>query len=178
MKFEKYLKNTGIYGVIFAASNGDKYLRTGKDGNVLALIPAGFAPIGAPEVRPMEGWIDNLLIKGADDLANADLTSARLEKDGRAKDIQRVFRDEITEGRYGDRECVIENAAFGLIERSDMLKIFDPAVDLDVDEDDLEPIDEEPPKPEECEMINPALVVLDRAERVVGIIIDCRWENE
>lgn len=178
MKFEKYLKNTGIYGIVFAASNGDKYLGCGKDGHILARIPAGFAPIGAAEVYPMETWIDHILIKSVDDLSNADLAAARLEKDGRAKDIQRVFRDVIVEGeKFGERECVIDNAAFGLIERSDMLKIFDPQVDLDVDEDDLEPIDEEPLTPENSELIKPALVLLDRAERVVGIIIDSRWEN-
>lgn len=170
MKFEKHLKNTGIYGVIFAASNGDKYLRTGKNGNVLARIPAGFAPIGAPEVCPMESWIDHLLIKSADDLREAELFKAKLEKDGRAKDIRRIWAD-----AFGDcsRRCEIDNAAFGLIERGDMVKIFDPQVDLDVDEDDLEPIDEEPPKPEDCELIRPALVILDRDDTVTGIILDC-----
>lgn len=173
MKFEKHLKNTGIYGVIFAASNGDKYLRTGKNGNVLARIPAGFAPIGAPEVCPMESWIDHLLIKGADDLPEAELFAARLEKDGRAKDIRRIWADIDGERRC----CEIDNAAFGLIERGDTVKIFDPQVDLDADADDLEPIDEEPPKPEDCEIISPALVILDRDETVTGIIIDCRWDE-
>lgn len=173
MKFEKHLKNTGIYGVIFAASNGDKYLRTGKDGNVLARIPAGFAPIGAPEVCPMESWIDNLLIKGADDLHEAELFAARLEKDGRAKDIRRIWADIDGERRC----CEIDNAAFGLIERGDMVKIFDPQVDLDADEDDLDPIDEESPNKEECEFIRPALVILDHNLDVTGIVIDCRWDE-
>lgn len=173
MKFEKHLKNAGIYGVIFAASNGDKYLRTGKNGNVLARIPGGFTPISGAEVVPMEGWIDKLLIEGTDDLRFAELYAARLEKDGRAKDIKRVFRDVIHEGVFGDCECAIDNTAFGLIERADLVMIFDPAVDINVDEDDLEPIDEEPPKPEECEHISPALVILDRDETVVGIILDC-----
>ena len=171
MKFEKHLKNTGIYGVIFAASNGDKYLRTGKDGNVLARIPAGFAPIGAPEVCPMESWIDNLIIKGADDLHEAELFAARLEKDGRAKDIRRIWADIDGERRC----CEIDNAAFGLIERGDVVRIFDPRVDLD--DDDLEPIDEEPTKPEESELIRPALVILDRGETVTGIILDCGWDE-
>lgn len=173
MKFEKHLKNTGIYGVIFAASNGDKYLRTGKNGDVLARIPAGFAPIGATEVCPMEGWIDNLLIKGADDLSNAELYAAKLEKDGRAKDIRRVW----TDGYLGVRGCEIDNAAFGLIERSDVVRIFDPQVDLGDSPDDLEPIDEEPPKPENCEVIRPALVILDRDDTVTGIIIECGWRE-
>lgn len=173
MKFEKHLKNAGIYGVIFAAFNGDKYLRTGKNGNVLARIPGGFTPISGAEVVPMEGWIDNLLIKNADDLKIAELYAARLEKDGRAKDIKRVFRDLLLNDKFGERECVIDNTAFGLIERADFVYIFDPAIDLEVDEDDLEPIDEEPPKPEECELISPALVIFDRDETIVGIILDC-----
>lgn len=173
MKFEKHLKNTGIYGVIFAASNGDKYLRTGKNGDVLARIPAGFAPIGATEVCPMEGWIDNLLINGADDLPSAELYAARLEKDGRAKDIRRLW----TEADIELRRCEIDNAAFGLIERTDDVRIFDPQVDLGNGDDDLEPIDEEPPKPDECEFIRPALVILDRDLTVTGIIIDCGWRE-
>lgn len=177
MKFEKHLKNTGIYGVIVAASNGDKYLRTGRNGNVLARIPSGFTPISGAEVVPMEGWIDKLLIEGADDLKIAELYAARLEKDGRAKDIKRVFRDLLLNDEFGERECVIDNTAFGLIERADFVYIFDPAVDLNVDEDDLEPIDEEPPKPEECETLSPALVIFDRNETVVGIVLDCGWDN-
>jgi len=173
MKFEKHLKNTGIYGVIFAASNGDKYLRTGKNGDVLARIPAGFALIGATEVCSMEGWIDSLLIKGANDLPNAELYAAKLEKDGRAKDIRRVWTDD----DLGSRSCEIDNAAFGLIERADDVRIFDPQVDLGDCPDDLEPIDEEPPKPEDCEFIRPALVILNHDETVTGIILDCGWRE-
>ena len=178
MKFEKHLKNTGIYGMIFAASNGDKYLRTGKNGNVLARIPAGFAPIGQPTTQNLEGWIDDLLIETVDDLREAGLFAARLKKDGRAKDIKRVFRDMSFDGVFGDRECTIDNAAFGLIERGDDVRIFDPAIDLTINEDDLEPIDEEPPKPEECETLSRALVILDRDETVVGIILDCGCDDE
>ncbi len=178
MKFEKHLKNAGIYGVIFAAFNGDKYLRTGKNGNVLARIPGGFTPISGAEVVPMEGWIDNLLIKSVEDLLEAGLFAARLAKDGRAKDIKRVFHDVPFEGAFGKRECAIDNSAFGLIERADLVRIFDPSVDINFYGDDLEPIDEEPPKPEECEHISPALVILDRDETVVGIILDCGCDDE
>jgi hypothetical protein len=177
MKFEKHLKNTGLYGIIFTASNGDKYLRTGRNGNVLARVPAGFAPVGQPTTQNLEGWINDLLIENVGDLPEAGLFAARLEKDGRAKDIKRVFRDERCADEFGDRECTIDNTAFGLIERGDDVRIFDPAIDLNVDEDDLEPIDEEPPKPEECETLSPALVILDRDETVVGIILDCGCEE-
>ena len=91
MKFEKHLKNTGIYGVIFTAKNGDKYLRTGKNGNVLARIPAGFAPVGQPTTQSLEGWINEILINGAEGLQEAKLFAAKLEKDGKAKDIRRVW---------------------------------------------------------------------------------------
>ena len=177
MKFEKHLKNTGIYGVIFAASNGDKYLRTGKNGDVLARIPAGFAPIGATEVYPMESWIDEILINGADSLEGGELFAARLEKDGRAKDIKRIFRGTKLPDEYDERECTIDQAAFALIERGDEIRIFDPQVDLGNGDDDLEPIDEEPPKTEECEFIRPALVILNRDDTVTGVIIACWWRE-
>lgn len=177
MKFEKHLKNTGIYGVIVAASNGDKYLRTGRNGNVLARIPSGFTPISGAEVVSMDGWIDETLINFVGELPDAELFAARLEKDGRPKDIERVFRDVVREGVFGNRECAIDNSAFGLIERADLVRIFDPSIDINFHDDDLEPIDEEPPKPEECETLSPALVILDRDETVVGIVLDCRWDN-
>lgn len=171
MKFEKHLKNTGIYGVIFTASNGDKYLRTGKNGNVLARIPAGFAPVGQPTTQNLEGWIDEILIKGAEGLHEAELYGAKLKKDGKAKDIRRVWAD-----GSGKRRCEIDNAAFGLIERGDDVRIFDPSVDIrQIDEDDLEPI-EEPPKPRDAESVAPALVILDHDE-IVGIILEPWWEN-
>ena len=111
-----------------------------------------------------------MTICSSDELREAELFAAKLEKDGRAKDIRRIWAD-----TFGDRlrRCEIDNAAFGLIERSDMVRIFDPQIDLDEDEDDLEPIDEDPPKPEDCELIVPALVILDRDDTVTGIILDC-----
>jgi hypothetical protein len=179
MKFEKHLKNTGIYGVIFTASNGDKYLRTGKNGNVLARIPAGFAPVGQPTTQNLEGWIDEILIKGADDLQTAKLFAAKLEKDGKAKDIRRVWAGDnrLGDDGFDQRRCEIDNTAFGLIERGDDVRIFDPTIDIsEIDEDDLEPIDE-PVEAEDAETIAPALVILDHDEIVVGIILEPWWEN-
>lgn len=178
MKFEKHLKNTGIYGVIFTAKNGDKYLRTGKNGNVLARVPAGFAPVGQAVTHDLEGWINDILITGAEELREADLFAAKLEKDGKAKDIRRVWADENHDGDngFGQRRCEIDNAAFGLIERGDDVRIFDPNVDCSLDLDDLEPIDE-PVEAKDAETITPALVILDRDETVVGIILEPWWEN-
>ena len=172
MKFEKHLKNTGICGTVFTASNGDKYLRAGRNGNVLARVPAGFAPVGQTATLGLEGWIDEILINGAEDLCEAELYGAKLKKDGKAKDIRRVWAD-----GFGERRCEIDNAAFGLIERGDDVRIFDPSIDIQqIDEDDLEPI-EEPPKPRDAESVAPALVILDRDETVVGIILEPWWEN-
>lgn len=174
MKFEKHLKNTGIYGVIFTASNGDKYLRTGRDGNVLARIPAGFAPVGQPVTHDLEGWINEILIRGAEELHRAELFAAKLAKDGKAKDIRRVWSDGCDE--HAHRRCIIDNTAFGLIERGDDVRIFDPRYDAsEIDEDDLEPIDE-PVEAKDAETITPALVILDHDETVVGIILEPWWD--
>ena len=173
MKFEKHLKNTGLYGIIFTASNGDKYLRTGRNGNVLARIPAGFAPVGQPTTQNLEGWIDEVLINGGEDLYAARLFAAKLEKDGKAKDIRRVWADAISYDEVGKRRCEIDNTAFGLIERGDDVRIFDPAIDAH-EIDELEPIDE-PVEAHEAEKIVPALVILDPDETVVGIILEPWW---
>lgn len=175
MKFEKHLKNTGIYGVIFTAKNGDKYLRAGANGNVLARVPAGFAPVGQVATRELEGWINDILINGAEELDRAELFAAKLKKDGKAKDIRRVWSDGCNE--FAHRRCEIDNTAFGLIERGDDVRIFDPNVDCNLlDADDLEPIDE-PVEAKDAETITPALVILDRDETVVGIILEPWWEN-
>ena len=178
MKFEKHLKNTGIYGVIFVAKNGDKYLRCGRNGNVLARIPAGFAPIGDLVTHELETWIDEILIERADELHHASLFAAKLAKDGKARDIRRVWADHMRDGidtGVCQRRCEIDNAAFGLIERGDDVRIFDPEIDiLQDDDDDLEPIDE-PVEEKDVETILPALVILERDESVAGIILKPEW---
>jgi hypothetical protein len=177
MKFEKHLKNTGIYGVVCTAYNGDKYLRTGKNGHVLARVPAGFAPVGQAVTHDLEGWINDVLIKGAAELDMAELFAAKLEKDGKAKDIRRIWADGIFPDKVGERRCEIDNTAFSLIERGDDVRIFDPSIDCSLlDADDLEPIDE-PVEAKDAETITPALVILDRDETVVGIILEPWWEN-
>ena len=178
MKFEKHLKNTGIYGIIFTAANGDKYLRTGRNGNVLARVPAGFAPVGQAVTHELEGWINDILINGAEGLQEAKLFAAKLEKDGKAKDIRRIWAGYVGgDLAFDQRRCEIDNTAFGLIERGDDVRIFDPTVDGSLlDEDDLEPIDE-PVEAKDAETITPALVILDHEENVVGIILEPWWEN-
>lgn len=179
MKFEKHLKNTGIYGVIFTASNGDKYLRTGRNGNVLARVPSGFAPVGQPVTYELEGWINDMLIEGAEGLQEAKLFAAKLEKDGKAKDIRRIWAGYVGgDSEFDNHRCEIDNAAFGLIERGDDVRIFDPCCDAqEIDTDELELIGE-PVEAEDAELLVPALVILDHDETVVGIILDAGLWNK
>ena len=178
MKFEKHLKNTGIYGVIFTATNGDKYLRTGRNGNVLARVPSGFAPVGQPVTYKLEGWIDEILVNCATGLQEAKLFAAKLEKDGKAKDIRRIWAGYVGGDLAFDRHrCEIDNAAFGLIERNDDVRIFDPSVDSSLlDEEYLEPIDDAV-EAQDAERITAALVILDHDETVVGIVLEPWWDN-
>lgn len=57
------------------------------------------------------------------------------------------------------------------------MRIFDPSVDVEIPDDDLEPIDEAP-APEECVELRPALVILDKTGDVEGIILDARMWDE
>lgn len=176
MKFEKHLKNTGIYGIICKASDGTQFLRCGRTGNTLVKIPTAAATLSLDVASKLDGWIEDILISGAEDLPTAELYAAKLEKDGKAKDIRRIFRDTTLTG-YGDRECAITQEAFALIERHDDVRIFDPSVDVNVSDDELEPIDE-PPTDEECEKLLPALVILNRSGDVEGIILNAGMWNE
>ena len=169
MKFEKHLKNTGIYGIICKASDGTQFLRCGRAGNTLVRIPTAAATLSLDVATKLEGWIEDILIRDAEDLPKAELYAAALEKDGKAKDIRRIFHD-VTPNGYGDRRCVITQEAFALIERRDDVRIFDPSEDVNVSDDELEPIDE--PLVEECVKLLPALVIIDNAGGVEGIILD------
>ena len=175
MKFEKHLKNTGIYGIICKASDGTQFLRCGRTGNTLVRIPTAAATLSLDVASKLDGWIEDILMRDAEDLPKAELYAAKLEKDGKAKDIRRVFRD-VTPTGYGGRECMITQEAFALIERRDDVRIFDPSVDI-LDVDDLEPIDEQPTD-EKCEKLLPALVILNRSGDVEGIILDAGMWNE
>ncbi len=176
MKFEKHLKNTGIYGIICKASDGTQFLRCGRTGNTLVRIPTAAATLSLDVASKLDGWIEDILIRGAEDLPAAELYAAKLEKDGKAKDIRRIFRDTTPNG-FGERECVITQEAFALIERRDDVRIWDPSVDANLVEDDLEPIDE-PPASEECVELRAALVIIDKTGDVEGIILDAgMWEE-
>ncbi len=176
MKFEKHLKNTGIYGVICKASDGTQFLRCGRVGNTLVKIPTAAATLSLDVASKLDGWIEDILIRDAEDLPRAELFAAKLEKDGKAKDIRRIFRD-VTPTGFGEREVMITQEAFALIEKGDDVRIFDPSVDIEITDDDLEPIDEAP-APEECVELRPALVILDKTGDVEGIILDAGvWDE-
>lgn len=168
MKFEKHLKNCGIIGVIYKAKNGDFYLRQGASGTVFARCPDSFVPVSAAGVQDLPEWIDDILIGDAENLHEADLFAAKLPKDGRAKDIMRIFQD-IDDG---SRRVNVAQADFALIERTDRLRVFDPARDIEdgepVDDDELDDLDE-------SDVIDlfPALVVMSpNGEVVRGIILN------
>lgn len=168
MKFEKHLKNCGIVGVIYKSKRGDYYLRQGANGKVFARCPDSFVPVSAAGVQDLPEWIDDILIDGFEDLQTAELFAARLPKDGRAKDIVRIFEDTSN----GSRRVNVSQADFALIELSDWLRIFDPAQDLEhgepVEDDELEDLDES-----EVIDIYSALVVSDiKGETVRGIILN------
>lgn len=157
MKFEKHVKNTGIKGVIYKASNGDLYLRGGMYGNVLMRVPEGMAPVTAAYEKNLDPWMNRNLIEDGDTLVIADLACARLERDGTPKEIQRVYRELLSNGEHGRRECTITQDAYTLLERNDDVRIFVPT------HDDSPNMDIEPQVP--------ALVILDLEDRVVGIIL-------
>lgn len=157
MKFEKHVKTTGINGVIYKASNGDLYLRGGMFGNVLMRVPEGMAPVTAAYTRDLDFWMNYRLIQDGSHLLSAELMSARLDPDGTPKEIERVYRDRLANGAFGQRECVINQDAYTLLERRDDVRIYYPEYD--------------DPASEGVEPRSPALVILDAEDRVIGIIL-------
>jgi hypothetical protein len=96
------------------------------------------------------------------DYADAQLAEARLIPDGAPKDIQRIYRDVIRtgefSGKYGDRICIISQDAYSLIEQHDDIRIYKPLGEDYLGENVEPPI--------------PALVILDKREETIGIILN------
>lgn len=171
MKFEKHLKNCGILATVFRAKDGDLYIAEGKNGNVLMRCPRGFEPVSASDVKQLPDHIDDILVRGVESLESAELVSATIPKDGRAKDIVRCYADE-----FNTRFCRIHQNDFSLIERGDKVRIFDPAKDIpETFAEDAEPVEND--ELEELESddvidVYPALVIMDRSgDHVSGIIL-------
>ena len=127
MKFDKFLKNTGMMGQIYERENGDRWLMCGGVG---MKIPVGAVNLLGAGVATDESkqMIEDIVHADTDtkvDLARAILKDA----DGKASDIIRVFSD-------GRNEVGIYNGDFGLIEKSDVnlakAEIENPDDELDV----------------------------------------------
>lgn len=155
MKFEKHLKSSGINGAIYEASNGTLFLRNGVFGNVLVRIPEGCVPLSSVTNRSLDRWMNALVLNGNVE-SRASLASAIIEADGAPKDIKRIYRDVLYDGAYGDKMCMINQDAYTLIERYDDVRIFTPYAD---------------PVQDGVEREIPVLVILDKHEETIGIIL-------
>lgn len=156
MKFEKYLKATGINGVIYKASNGALFLRNGVFGNVLMRIPEGCSPISSTMNRDLDQWMDDIVIDGHH-LTGAQIFDAKIDPEGKPKDIKRIYCEILIDGRFGSTTCIINQDAYTLIERYDDVRIFAPIPD----DRDYDAIEHE----------IPALVIVNKNEEVIGIIL-------
>ena len=139
MKFEKFLKSVGTHGYVCARDNGDKWLVCGGVG---MKIPTGvdnlLGHIGTPE--KVKNFVESIVYADTDD--RVYLTRAKIEKDGKASDIIRVFGDGL------NIEVGIVNAAFGLLEKSDV-----NLAEVEIEEENTK-----------------YLLILDSADEVIGFI--------
>lgn len=119
MKFEKHLKNCGMFATIFRASTGEMFVACGENGRTFVRCPDGFAPISAANVKDFPDWIDDIILN-PEELMTGELFAARVPADGKANDIVRIFADTF------DHEFRVEitSADYGLLERRDSLKIY------------------------------------------------------
>lgn len=144
MKFEKFLKSTGIHGQIFTRDNGDRWLICAGVG---MKVPVGVVNLmGSGEVPEKIKTLVNGLVK-ADIDDKVHLTRVTVSKDGKASDIVRVFGDDL------DIEVGIYNADFGLLEKADV-----NIAEVEIEESGDELLD------------GKYLVILDRDDEVVGFI--------
>lgn len=110
MKFEKFLKGSGIHGSIIKRRNGDKWLVYNDVG---MKVPAGVVNLlgdgtASDEVREM---VEEIVTANPYD--TAELTLAYLPADGKASDIIRIYST-------GFSETGIHNADYSLLEESDV----------------------------------------------------------
>ena len=111
MKFEKFAKNSGIYGQIVELEAGDKWLVCNGIG---MMVPNGLTNLLGIGTAPekVQRVVESITEVDTDD--KVVLTSAYLKADGKPTEIVRIFGDEFG---YG---VGIKNKDFGLIERSDV----------------------------------------------------------
>lgn len=144
MKFEKFLKSVGTHGLIYKRGNGDRWLLCGGVGMI---IPTGVDNLlGAGEVSErIKNFVDSLIEVDTDD--KVVLTRAEISADGKAKDIIRVFSDDLT------IEVGIYNSDFGLLEKSDT----DYLCAVEIEDDDIH-------------IAGKYLLILNRDDEIVGFI--------
>lgn len=145
MKFEKFVKNCGSHGAIATLANGDKWLVC--DG-VGMKVPAGVVNLLGVGAVPDKTRRIVEALAGADTDDRVALVDAYLPKDGKVKDIVRV---------YGKSEKVplvyVRNADYALMESKDTTLAFVEVEDAD---DELETVD--------------YLLICDECEEVIGFI--------
>lgn len=149
MKFEKFLKGVGTHGQILERANGDKWLVCAGVG---MKVPTGVINLlGSGAVGDKTKTIIEAIIK-ADTDDKVDLIRASLEKDGKASDIIRVFGDGL------DIEVGIDNADFGLLEKTDV-----NLAEVEIEDGDIE-------DPQHSFVGRKYLLILDSEDEVVGFI--------
>lgn len=110
MKFEKFLKSVGTHGQVYTRGNGESWLICSGVG---MKIPLGVDNLlGVGEVSEKVKRLIEAIIT-ADTSDKVELTSATVPADGKAKDIIRIFGDNLLV------EVGICNADFGLLEKGD-----------------------------------------------------------
>lgn len=157
MKFEKHLKATGINGVIYKASNGALFLLNGVFGNVLMRIPEGCSPISSTMNRDLDQWMDDIVIDGHH-LTGAQIFDAKIDPEGKPKDIKRIYCEILIDGRFGSTTCIINQDAYTLIERYDDVRIYRPRLATHQDDNAIE-------------HETSALVIVNKNDEVIGIIL-------
>lgn len=118
MKFKKFFKETGVYGLIVKNSESESWLLCGGAGMP---IPKGVNALGV-NISPEP--LFKAIVNSVSDDDNLELKEAILrDPDGKAKDIIRVFETD-----YGDR-IGITNSDFGYLEKTDVLTYLEVEAD-------------------------------------------------
>lgn len=116
MKFEKFIKRAGIHVLVLEDTEGNKWA---YNGGVMMFIPDGVNVTGVVTANIPE-WLTDEIYSGdpveyEDERAHLD--RAELPADGKAKDIERVYK-------LGRDEIHICNADWSLIETSNVTTII------------------------------------------------------
>lgn len=110
MKFEKFLKSVGTHGHIYKRDNGDRWLICDGVGMMIPLGVDNLLGSGAVS-HEIQSTVEGLHSSSIEGLA--ELVSAFIPADGKARDIIRIFGD-----RFGDKIGIC-NAHYGLLDKSD-----------------------------------------------------------